>query len=430
MSAAGVDEEPVSFLPLCLAMFIGGVVVIATGPLLSPIMADLHVSLARGGFISMGFFLGRGLGGVALLMLLARVSIKRVLVMAYVVQAMALAAVGLLSSNLWSFFAMYAVVGIATAMPLSIPGMWVSAHVRSSTERAMTLVVAPFALATVITPWVVGALVGAGASWRWIFLGEAALSLVVALVATTFTLPDISGRENLRLRQVKEVSAFRPGLFGAILLAGLMYVGLESSFGVWLPKFQQSVFAVGPMSAGVAVTIFWTGQLIGRLGIVPLTRRMDPSRLVLWLGSFSVVLSVLVGLSPSHGFSLAAIFAVGLATSALWPLLSSYCSRFPRWHAGVMYSLMGLAGAVGSISFPYLIGPAAHTLGFRTAIALIAIPAAVGTLLAPYLRRVANRTSGTAPFEGGPLAAENTAAVEDGAQTEEARAVQPTPLSQ
>ena len=265
-------------------MFEGGAIVIATGPLLVPIMGDLHVTLSRAGLISMGFFLGRALGSLVLLLFLARVPVKRMLVAAYLVQAVALVGVGLLSANIWSFFAIYAVVGMATAIPLTLPGMWVSAHVRVGTERAMTLVVAPYALATMITPWAIGGFLAAGVSWRWVFVGEACFCVLFALAAARFALPDISGGENLRMRQFKEVSTFHPGLFGVIIAAGFLYVGLEASFGVWLPKFQQSVFAVGPMAAGLAVTVFWTGQLIGQLGVVPLTRRLASTPLLYWFG--------------------------------------------------------------------------------------------------------------------------------------------------
>ena len=52
---------------------------------------------------------------------------------------------------------------------------------------------------------------------------------------------------------------------------------------------------------------------------------------------------------------------------------------------------MTLAGAFGSASFPYLIGPAAHLFGFRVALALFAAPAAAIVFLSPYLRHSASQ---------------------------------------
>ena len=56
-----------------------------------------------------------------------------------------------------------------------------------------------------------------------------------------------------------------------------------------------------------------------------------------------------------------------------------------------VYSAMVFAGGLGSISFPYAFGPAAHAFGFRTAMALVALPAAFVTLLAAYVPRTAKR---------------------------------------
>ena len=364
---------------------------VTIGPLLLPVMKDFNVPLSRGGLIAMGFFVGRALGALLLNFLLAHIPVKRTLVVAYVVQAAGLAGAGLLSHSLWSFFDFYVLVGLAAAMPMTISGMWVSAHVREGTERAMTLVVSFFALGMVIAPWVVGALMGTGSNWRWILVGEGGLSLLLALVTAGTRLRDIPRRENLRLRQIKEVWGFSPGLLGFIAAAGFLYVGAESTLGVWLPKFEQGLFGSGAMWAGLTVTSFWIGELIGRLGVIPLLKRFRGPYLVLWFGSLFTVLCVVIALSPTQAVSMLIVFVAGLAASAIWPLISGHCSRFPHWHAGVVYSAMVFAGGLGSISFPYAFGPAAHAFGFRTAMALVALPAAFVTLLAAYVPRTAKR---------------------------------------
>ena len=390
-SETGADPPVPSrteLVPLCLGQFMGGVVVVTLGPLLSPVMRDLHVSLSHGGFVSMGFFLGRALGVLALLLLLARVSMRLSLVAGYLVQAGALAATAMLTTDLESFFAYYSVVGLAAAVSLAVPGMWVSAYVRVGTARVMSLVVAFYALSTVLTPWVIGWLLGAGSDWNSVLLGEAVLSLLLAIVTACFPLRDIPGRQNLRWRQLREVGKFNPALIAGILAAGFAYVGMESMLNVWLPKFHQSVYGVGPALAGLAVTFFWLGQLVGRLTVARVTSRLRTSRLMLGLALFSIVLPTVIAVSSQVEVSMVAVFCTGLAFSGLWPLLSSYCGRFPSWYAGVIYAAMGLAAAFGSASLPYVVGPVAAAWGFRPALAMVAVPAVVVALLAFYVARV------------------------------------------
>jgi MFS family permease len=86
--------------------------------------------------------------------------------------------------------------------------------------------------------------------------------------------------------------------------------------------------------------------------------------------------------------SMVLAFFGGLGASASFPIIMGFSGKFPAWHAGVVFSVMVLAGAVGRIVFPYLVGPIAHAAGFRWAIGLAFVLAAVCSLLAYFLHGV------------------------------------------
>ncbi|NTW08739.1 MAG: DUF1559 domain-containing protein, partial [Anaerolineaceae bacterium] len=65
----------------------------------------------------------------------------------------------------------------------------------------------------------------------------------------------------------------------------------------------------------------------------------------------------------------------GLGASASYGLIGSYSGQFPGWQSGVASSLFILAGGVGCVVFPYLIGPIASSAGFRISLATVAVPA-------------------------------------------------------
>ena len=101
-----------------------------------------------------------------------------------------------------------------------------------------------------------------------------------------------------------------------------------------------------------------------------------------------------VALSVSAEMSMVMSFFAGLGASAGFPLILSFSARFPRWHAGVVFSSVIMAGALGRIVFPYLVGPLAESWGFRTAMGLAFVQAGALSLLALYLHRVSGEPRG------------------------------------
>ena len=387
------NTPPHSLALLYPSQLFAGVMLITLGPLLDAILRDLHLSLAQGGLLSLGFFFGRVLGVTLLNFGLARIPLKVAMAGAAWVMAAGLAVAGFLAAGLWSLFVALLVTGAAAVVPNAISGIWVAAHVRKSTERAMLTVLAFFALGVVAAPLAIGLALDLGATWRWVLLSEAGFSVVMGIVLLLSPFANVPERENLRLRQLREVAGFDPRLLAVMLSAAFLYVGTESTLGVWLAKLQVDAFGASPALAALSVTLLWAGITLGRYLAVPLTRRVLPSKL---LAVFAVILAVLtVGLavSPSLAFSEACAFFTGVGASACFPLVACYSSRFPGWYSGVTFSGMMLAGTAAGTIFPYLVGPIAEALSLRTAVGLSALPSVLVVVLAFYLRRAARESA-------------------------------------
>ncbi|MFH0915064.1 MAG: MFS transporter [bacterium] len=386
------QTSPVS---LYATTFMVGVVMISLGPILDPTLKDLRIPLSQGGLTSVGYAIGMLVGVLALNLVLARVPVKWGLIGAAWLQTVGLAAAAVLARGLWSLFATYVVVGAGCVLLNSLPGMWVGSRVKTGTDRAMVVLLLSFAAGMMVTPLAIGAALGLGASWRWVLIVEAGLSLALATLLTVLPVSDIKGRENLRLRQLREVIGFNPRLFGAVLGASILYIGAEFILNVWLAKFEIDTFAASKTVASLAVTLFWVGLVAGRMIIVPLTRRFRTSRLLMTGTAVMAVFALGVALSTSLEMSMVMAFCSGLGASGAFPLILSFSGRFPSWHAGVVFSAVIMAGALGRIIFPYLIGPLAHSLGFRVAIGLAFVLAAALAVLSLYLHRVSGEGEGS-----------------------------------
>jgi fucose permease len=364
-------------LPLYPSQFLIATAMVSIGPLLDPMMREFGVSLSRGGLISAGLYIGNVSAIVILNTVLARWPAKWALFGGTLLQGAALIAAGALSWNLWSLIAAYLFVGFGGALMNTTCWIWITAHMVYDRAAAALRMILFFALGMMSIPLIIGLVLDAGASWRWVLVAEGVAALLTALAMMSLPLQDVCGRQNVRLSQFREVVRSNPMLLLGMLVAGLTYVGAEMTVNVWLPKFEIDVFQSVDSWASFAVTLFWVGLTAGRLLVMTLTRRFSPARLLLVCSGVFAVFVVAVALAPSQGASLVLAVGAGLGASASYGLIGSYAGRFPDWQSAVAMSLFILSGGVGSIAFPYLMGPLADAAGFRVALAMVAIPALV-----------------------------------------------------
>ena len=360
-------------LPLYPSQFLIAMAMVSIGPLLDPMMREFGVPLSRGGLMSAGLYVGNVSAIVILNTLLARWPAKWPLVGGTVLQGVALVAAGALSWNLWSLIAAYVFVGFGGALMNTTCWIWISNHMVDNRAAAALRMITVFALAMMAVPLLIGFVVDAGISWRWILAAEGALALLAALSFAFLPLLDVCGRQNVRLKHLRTVFAWDPKLLLGMVVAGFTYVGAEMTMNVWLPKFHIDVFHASDSWAGFTVTLFWVGLTGGRLLVTALTRRFAPSRLLLVCGCAFTVFMVTVALAPSQIASLILAVGAGLGASASYGLIGSYAGRFPGWQSTVATSLFIFSGGVGSIAFPYLMGPLASAVGFRIAFVMVAV---------------------------------------------------------
>jgi len=351
--------------------------IVSIGPLLHPMMNDLGVPLSRGGLVSAGLFIGNASAIVVLNTLLARFQPRTMLLGATLLQAVSLACAGLASRGLWSLFLAYLFIGFAGALLNTTCWIWISAHMVQNRAAAALRMIMFFALAMMAVPLLLGLALDRGASWRWLLVAEGGISLLSALALVFLPLPDVPGRQNVRIAQFRQVMAFNPKLLLGMVVAGFTYVGAEMTINIWLPKFQIDVFAVGDTRASLGVTLFWVGLIAGRLVVIRLTRRFSPSRLLLLCACTLSVFCVALAFAPSQPAALVLAMGAGLGASASYGLIGSYAGCFPGWQSAVASSLFIFSGAVGAVAFPYLMGPIASAAGFRIALTILAVPVLV-----------------------------------------------------
>lgn len=378
-------------LPLYPVQFLCAMAIVSLGPLLDSMMTELEVPLARGGLISAGLFAGNVSGIAALNVALAGARIKTVLLGGMVLQAAGLVSAGLLSFNLVSLFAAYYVVGLSGGLLNASCWMWQAAHMKKNPASAALQMISFFALAMMAVPLLAGLALDQGASWRAVLATEGGFSLLTAVVSAGLPLLNVPNRQNVRLSHLRTLFSHNRRLILGMMGAGFTYVGAEMTINVWLPKFHIEVYGASDSRASLSVTLFWVGLIAGRLLVMRLAKRFTAARLLLWCGCTFALFSVATALVPGETASQALAVGAGLGASASYGLIGSYSGRFPGWQGGVASSLFILCGGVGSITFPYLMGPLAQGAGFRTALAAVAVPAIIYAALSLLIYAAAEK---------------------------------------
>jgi fucose permease len=361
-------------LPLYPSQFLIAMAVVSIGPLLNSMMDDLGMSLSRGGLISAGLYLGNVAAIISVNTIFSDWPVRQTLMTGAGVLGMGLLTAGAATYELWSLLGAYIIIGFGCALMNTTCWIWISAHIVDNRASAALRMILFYALGMMSVPILIGLGLDAGIPWRWVLIAEGGFAILMAFLYGILPLLDVPNRRNVGLRDIKQVFAFDPKLLSGMVIAGFAYVGAEVTLNVWLPKFQIDVFGVTDSRGGLAVTLFWVGLIAGRILILPLTRRVAASRLLLGCACVFAVLVVATALAPSQLTSLILAVGAGLGASASYALIGSYAGRFPGWQSAVASSLFILSGGVGSILLPYLMGPLAGAAGFRVALALIAVP--------------------------------------------------------
>lgn len=226
----------------------------------------------------------------------------------------------------------------------------VSAHFSKHRGKALGLVVAGLAMATIIAPTPLQMLVGTH-GWRSAVLALAALSVVVGVPAVLLLLPNAAARGHIGSVRRKRQDAIylKDRTFWLLASAGIFVGAAVSGFvGQLSPLLQEE--GVDPGTAALGLSMYALGQLIGRVGGGTLLDLFPPRRV-----------AVLATLLPGTGFALlylvdgsptAALLAavmIGLLAGIELDVGAFFVARlFPLSQYSTIYGALNAVGWIGN----------------------------------------------------------------------------------
>ena len=219
--------------------------------------------------------------------------------------------------------------------------------------RFMNTVEGFFAVGAIAGPAIVGLLIGAGMSWKWLYALAALVCGVLVWMAAAARYPQrVVPVERADHRQMLAMLK-DPFALGFALLV-MLYVAAECAIYVWMPTLLQSYQGSWAWLAASALTLFFVLRALGRfLGAWLLGRVSWTAALfIMGLAIFGCFAGALAGGVEAAAWLLP---LAGLFMSIVYPTLNSRAiSCFPRDRhgaiAGVILFFTALAAAAGPLA--------------------------------------------------------------------------------
>ena len=169
-------------------------------------------------------------------------------------------------------------------------------------------------------------------------------------------------------RKQKEAADPRPDTLSKKSLALIVgffffYACCELSFSGWIYTYAITIGLADKITAAYLTSVFWGAITLGRLAVIPLSRRFLPNKLLLAHLIGAVVSISYIYLKASDPYALwAGTFCFGLSLSSIFPTMLAFVER--RVPVSGKYNGWFFTGASsGAMVAPWLVGQGFEPIG-------------------------------------------------------------------
>jgi len=260
--------------------------------------------------------------------------------------------------------ALLASVGTATVIPTL--NTYFALH---QTAGRTSWLNAFFGLGATISPAILSALLGAGATWRWGFGAIAAVYLalggVFGLTARRWPqpVPAEAGTEGATPAPQGRRTLALPAVWLSALLF-CTFTGYETSTGQWSYTLFTEGRGISPEVAGRWASAFWASMTVGRILLGWIVDHLAVEPLVRSCMLGAVLGAAIFWWAPLPWVGLLGLIVIGLCLSPLFPVLTSATpQRLGTKHATDALGYQMTAVRLGLAAFPALGGVLVARLG-------------------------------------------------------------------
>jgi fucose permease len=346
-----VTQRIRTFLVLAFGFVLLGIGLTATGVAWPSVAEEFDRSLAELGYVSLLF--GGGYTASTLLAgwLTARAGIRRLLIGAALLAAVALTVMA--TSATWPIFLIAAgFLGAAGGLIDAATNTYIA--IRRG-ARAMGFIHGSFGIGAIAGPLLVTGLLQAGFSWRAAFAALAVAQVAYGAGLWFFARHmEVPGRESHRAEWLRRLVS--PTLVWSVVVF-FLYAGIAAGAGVWAFTLltEERGIATGP--GGIVVAAYWAAFTASRFLLGLVGDRADANTVLRWSAAATAAGFAVFWWNPATWIGVGALIFTGFAHGPVFPLEMLLTPR--RFGAALTATVVGfeIAGAnVGGAVLPGLIG--------------------------------------------------------------------------
>lgn len=351
---AGHDSVRMVRWLTCLMFFTFAMTTDAVGSVIPRIIAEYGLSMTAAGAFQYATMVGIAAGALLLGFLADRIGRQLTIILGLVLYGASSLLVAVFS-EFPVLVALLAASGLGISIFKTAALALIGDVTASSREhtRFMNTVEGFFAVGAIAGPAIVAVLIGAGVSWKWLYVLAAAICLGLVAMASAVRAP--APRQLVeRASAAQMISVLRDPLALGFSLLVALYVAVEVAIYVWMPTYLAGYQGPYLWLQAWALTFFFVLRAAGRfLGAWLLDHvRWTVALVVLGVMIFACFLGSLLGGLRAGVFLLP---LSGLFMSIVYPTLNSKAiSCFPKHRhgaaAGVILFFTAAAAAAGPLA--------------------------------------------------------------------------------
>jgi fucose permease len=250
---------------------------------------------------------------------------------------------------------------------------------------------ASFAAGATVAPLWITFLLNSGLTWRWGFGSVAFMPafltlLVLATLRHWQTDTDTDTNPKIPSATIAQTLRLPTVWLGIIIFA--VYAGAEGTMGQWAFSLFNEGRGVLAATAGIWVSFYWGGLLVGRMLVPLLMVRWGIKGVMRLCLVGSILVSVLIWLNLSATLDFIALTLMGFFFAPIFPtLMSATPGRVGQKYAGNTIGFQVAAADIGIAGFPALAGILASTTSLEAIPPFIALTCLIMWGLYEIMRR-------------------------------------------
>ena len=210
-----------------------------------------------------------------------------------------------------------------------------------------------------------------GIDWKYAFVISAGISLINFVYLLFIDISAIErGADNKSQAEIKKTAGkvniklipetgepiSGKVIFLLSMLIIFFYVSTESGISIWTPTFLRINKSFSEILSGEILSFFWLSTVAGRVLIGFLSKKIRILNILIFEVLASILFVILGIYLKNNGLVIMSFILSGLFLSGIWPLIVTYSGlKHPR-SENFTVSFIVLAGGVGGLASPFLLG--------------------------------------------------------------------------